>query len=90
MKNLKTNLEGGIAVLHQAKPPPPKDGIQKPMKPTGYADSGADIIYALRKKGYPVITAVENPDIQKDRDWVFPDTEEGIKEAIEKGARILW
>ncbi|NAS11328.1 ATP-grasp domain-containing protein [Poritiphilus flavus] len=90
MDKLKNTLEGGIAVIHQAKPPPPKDGIQKPMKPTGYADSGADILYALRERGYPVITPEKNPGITKDRDWVFPDTTAGIKQAIENGARIIW
>jgi hypothetical protein len=36
-----------IAILYQAQLPPFKNGIQKPMKPGGYSDSGADIAYEL-------------------------------------------
>lgn len=83
-------IKQGIAILYQAKPPPPKDGIQKPMKPTGYADSGADIAFALKERGYRIITPVETPNEQLDRDWVFPDTIEGIQQALDRGVEILW
>ena len=79
-----------IAILYQAKFPPIKDGIQKPMKPGGYSDSGADIAYELKKNGIPIVTPIKNPDIKNDKDWVFPDTQEGIQDALKKGANIFW
>ncbi|WP_036153187.1 ATP-grasp domain-containing protein [Maribacter forsetii] len=79
-----------IAILYQAKLPPIKNGIQKPMKPGGYSDSGADIAYELKKNGIHIITPIENPDNNIDLDWVFPDTKEGIEHAISKGADTFW
>ncbi|WP_299444213.1 ATP-grasp domain-containing protein [uncultured Aquimarina sp.] len=79
-----------IAVLYQAQLPPIKNGAQKPMKPNGYADSGADIVYELKKNGIDVITPSENPAIENDKDWVFPDTKKGIQNALDKGANIFW
>ena len=79
-----------IAILHQAKLPPIKDGIQKPMKPGGYSDSGADIAYELVKNGIAIITPVDNPTIENDLHWVFPDTENGIQSALNKGANTFW
>lgn len=79
-----------IAILYQAAPPPVKDGIQKPMKLGGYSDSGADIAYALRKKGLPIITPEQKPTVENDFSWVFPDTKVGIQSAIDKGASIFW
>ncbi len=79
-----------VAVLYQAKNPPKKDGIQKPMKPGGYSDSGADIAFELAKNNVEVIKPVKNPNINKDKDWVFPDTKEGIEKALESGANIFW
>ncbi|WP_456440441.1 ATP-grasp domain-containing protein [Psychroserpens sp.] len=78
------------AILYQAKLPPIKDGVQKPMKPGGYSDSGADIAYELKKNGIRIVTPVNNPDIKTDLDWVFPDTKKGIKNALDKGANTLW
>ena len=78
------------AILYQAKLPPIKDGIQKPMKPGGYSDSGADIAYELKKNGIAIVTPVSNPDIKNDLDWVFPDTKKGIQNALDKGANTLW
>ncbi len=60
------------------------------MKHGGYSDSGADIAYELAKNGMEVITPVENPSIENDFDWVFPDTEEGIQNALVEGATVLW
>ena len=66
--------------------PPVADGIKKPMKKGGYSDSGADIVYCLKDNGEDVILPCENPNIYNDYDWVFPDTKEGIEQAIKKGA----
>ena len=60
------------------------------MKPSGYSDSGADIAYELKKNGLEIITPIANPNINNDKDWVFPDTKKGIQEALKKGANILW
>lgn len=79
-------MKSKVAVLYQAAPPPVKDGIRKPMKEGGYADSGADIAYALGD----VITPVANPSLDNDLDWVFPDDKTGIEQALAKGADTLW
>lgn len=79
-----------IAILYQDKLPPIKNGIQKPMKPGGYSDSGADIACELVMNRISIVTPVDNPKIEKDLDWVFPDTKEGIQNALNKGARIFW
>ena len=79
-----------IAILYQAQLPPVKDGIQKPMKPGGYSDSGADIAFELLQSKVDVVTPIENPDQDNDKDWVFPDTKDGIEMAIEKGATVFW
>ena len=95
-RNIATNFISmlkstkNVAFLYQVQTPPPKDGIVKPMKPGGYSDSGADIGYALKKHGINVITPVENPAVEKNLDWVFPDTNEGIQKAISQGANTLW
>ncbi|WP_314445020.1 hypothetical protein [Massilia timonae] len=67
-----------VALLYQAMPPPVIDGIRKDPKPGGYADSGADIVHALRMAGVKVATPQASPDPARDLDWVFPDTPEGI------------
>lgn len=79
-----------VAILYQAKIPPVIDGIIKPMKKGGYSDSGADIAFALQQNNVEVITPVSEPKINIDLDWVFPDTEVGIKDAIHKGANLFW
>jgi len=79
-----------IAVLFQSQPPPEKNGIKKPMKVGGYSDSGADIGYCLKRNGIELITPIQKPNPLNDIDWVFPDTVNGIREAISKGARVLW
>ncbi|WP_307810550.1 ATP-grasp domain-containing protein [Gelidibacter salicanalis] len=78
------------AILYQEKLPPIKGGIQKPMKPGGYSDSGADIAYELKKNDIGIVTPVTNPDIENDLHWVFPDTKKGIQSAIKKGANTFW
>ncbi|RKH13217.1 ATP-grasp domain-containing protein [Corallococcus sp. CA047B] len=79
-----------VAVLFQALPPPVIDGVRKPAKAGGYADSGADIAYALREAGVPVVTPVANPDPAVQEDWVFGDDAAGIAAARDAGARVLW
>ncbi len=79
-----------VAILYQSKLPPEIDGVVKPMKKGGYSDSGADIAIALLKNGIQLITPVHTPKIKNDYDWVFPDSEEGIKNAVNKGANLFW
>ncbi len=79
-----------IAILYQAQVPPAKDGIQKPMKPGGYSDSGADIAFELLENNVDVIMPVKKPNQNNDMDWVFPDTKIGIETALQKGAKIFW
>ncbi|KAK2598537.1 hypothetical protein N8I77_011944 [Diaporthe amygdali] len=80
-----------VAVLYQALEPPIIDGIKKPKKPNGYRDSGADIAYNLgQKKSVDVIKPTADPNPTHDSDWTFPDTEDGILEAIQRGATHLW
>jgi hypothetical protein len=57
----------------------------------GYQDSGADIAYVLRSDpDIEVLTPTSNPDPREATGWCFPDTEEGILFALEKGATHLW
>lgn len=79
-----------VAILYQTKMPPERNGIIKPMKPGGYSDSGADIAYSLQKQHISIVTPVPDPKVGNDLDWVFPDTTEGIRSAIDKGAAIIW
>ncbi len=79
-----------IAVLYQAISEREITDIKKPMKKGGYSDSGADIAFTLIKNGYKVITPVDNPDEYKDYDFVFPDTENGIMDAINRGANTFF
>lgn len=79
-----------VAILYQAKVPLAVNGIIKPMKVGGYSDSGADIAFALKQRGVEMIAPKNTPNENNDFDWVFPDTEEGIKAAINKGANLFW
>ena len=82
---------GKVAVLYQAVSAPIVKGVTKPLKPGGYRDSGADIIYTLRQhKIASIITPVDIPDPKSDQDWCFIDDEKGILAALSKGANILW
>ena len=60
------------------------------MKSGGYSDSGADIAYELFENNFDIITPIQNPNKNNDKDWVFPDTKNGIELALQKGAKILW
>lgn len=84
---MDTNIR--LAILYQAQLPPKKEGVQKPMKPGGYSDSGADIAFELNNL-VSVITPVSHPSVNNDYDWVFPDTEAGIAKAIKSGANTFW
>lgn len=66
------------AVIHQAAPPPPVEGISKPMKRGGYRDSGADIAFNLQQLGCQVVTPMRDPDPGLDVGWTFEDTLGGI------------
>lgn len=79
-----------IAIIYQAKEPPPINGIRKPMKPGGYSDSSADIACCLKQNNIDVVTPVLNPDVYNDKEWCFPDTDYGIKTALSLGADTLW
>jgi len=79
-----------VAVLYQGLAAPLIDGVLKPMKPGGYADSGADLAFSLKSMGLPIVTPTPFPEERVDKDWVFPDTHEGIREALALGAQILW
>jgi hypothetical protein len=58
---------------------------------TGYQDSGADIGFNLSQcEDVEVVTPSASPNAANDGDWCFPDTEEGILDAISKGATYLW
>lgn len=86
----KHDLPANLAVLYQALPPPSLNGLRKPPKPGGYADSGADIAFVLRREGVGVVTPSDRPDERAELDWVFPDTAEGIAWAVDAGATVLW
>ncbi len=79
-----------VVILYQSKPPPEIDGVIKPMKEGGYSDSGADIAMAIQQNNIQLITPVDFPKIKNDFDWIFPDSEDGIKRAIKKGANLFW
>ncbi|KAJ5716920.1 glutathione synthetase ATP-binding domain-like protein [Penicillium malachiteum] len=79
-----------VAVLYQALPPPMYGGVSKPPKPGGYRDSGSDVAYCLQSAGTTVLTPVESPDPANQDHWCFPDTEEGIMTALQRGATHLW
>ncbi|CAF9930227.1 MAG: hypothetical protein ALECFALPRED_004555 [Alectoria fallacina] len=80
-----------LAVLFQAIDPPVINGVRKPRKPGGYQDSGADLAFVLQSQtSVDVITPTVHPDPGKDGDWCFPDNEDGILDALRKGATHLW
>lgn len=90
MANPRNSPPVNLAVLYQALAPPSLDGLRKPPKPGGYADSGADIAFVLRREGVGVVTPSDHPDDRIELDWVFPDTAEGIAQAVGSGANVLW
>ncbi|KAJ0417967.1 glutathione synthetase ATP-binding domain-like protein [Aspergillus carlsbadensis] len=79
-----------VAVLYQAIDPPIINGVQKPRKPGGYQDSGADIAYTLQQKGISVLKSDPSAPVSSHEGWSFPDTEEGIYDAVQRGATHFW
>ncbi|KAJ9107424.1 hypothetical protein QFC21_000875 [Naganishia friedmannii] len=91
-----------VAVFYQATTPPSFGGVAKPAKPGGYRDSCADIAFALSSlKHSPdnatrveVVLPSEDqevlPSATDDAAWSFPDTADGIRAAIARGADTLW
>lgn len=90
MRRPVLSIHQPIAILYQALPPPVINGLRKEAKPGGYSDSGADIGFCLHTRGLKVVTPVEPPAPARQMDWVFPDTDEGIRAALKRGARLLW
>jgi D-alanine-D-alanine ligase len=78
-----------VAALFQRAPLPPSRW-PRPQKPTGYADSSADIVCALRAAGVPVVTPVAEPSPTRDEDWCFGDDAEGVQAAVARGADVLF
>ncbi|KAL9099743.1 MAG: hypothetical protein Q9163_004797 [Psora crenata] len=57
----------------------------------GYQDSGADIAFVLQNQtNVDVVTPKKRPDPREDTGWCFPDSEDGILDAIRCGATHLW
>ncbi|KAL2822411.1 glutathione synthetase ATP-binding domain-like protein [Aspergillus granulosus] len=79
-----------VAVLFQAIEPPVINGVQKPRKPGGYQDSGADIAYTLQQQGIRVIKPDPAAPVSQHEGWSFPDTDDGIYAAVQKGATHFW
>ena len=77
-----------VVVLYQAQAVPRVDGILKPKKPGGYADSGADIAYALQQSGQVVITLVDSPQVARDLDWLSLNTSRAG--TTEKEGMVHW
>lgn len=46
--------------------------------------------YALQRGGRTVITPGSTPDPADDKSWTFPDTVQGIREAVKLGANVLY
>ena len=90
LRYLKIEDEKRVALVYQQVPPPDFDGARKDPKPGGYSDSGADIAYCLRQAGIDVVTPSADPDPKTNLDWVFPDTEAGIQDAVDRGATVIW
>jgi len=79
-----------IAILYQKNPVPVIDGVIKPMKDGGYADSGADIAFSLKMNNLETIFHVKSPNMFIDLNWVFPDTKEGIQQLIDFRENMFW
>ncbi|MBV6306911.1 ATP-grasp domain-containing protein [Candidimonas humi] len=81
---------GPVAVLYESIEAPAVGNVHRSVKRGGYADSGADIAFALRAAGVEVRTPAPEPAAGVDTDWVYPDSIEGIQAALDDGARVLW
>ena len=87
---MSSSLPAVVAVLYQAIDPPEINGVKKPRKPGGYKDSGSDIAYILQQRNIQVITPSATPSPTTQEGWCFPDTEDGILSAVQRGATHLW
>lgn len=88
--NSKPLRASRIAVLYQRIATPSLDGSIKPSNPFGYRDSSADIAFSLARSGFDVVTPVRDPKPDVDSGWTFPDSIDGIREAVSAGAEIVW
>ncbi|KAI5917500.1 hypothetical protein F4810DRAFT_44109 [Camillea tinctor] len=89
--NSTLQLIAYAAILYQALQPPVINGTKKPRKPGGYQDSGAEIAFNLCKiKSITALTPFQEPNPAELNGWTFPDTEEGILHALNKGATHIW
>ena len=93
-----------VAVIHQSTAPPDVEGVRKPLKPGGYADSSADIAAALSRcststtlptspSPFPpvtVVTPVPHPSVDQESDWTWGDDEQSLARALSAGANVLW
>ena len=74
----------GVALLRQASRSLFELGcapFPRPPKPGGYADSSADIANLLSGMGRTVLLPQGGPP-GEDSDWSFPDSEQGVAEAL--------
>ncbi|CAD0047900.1 unnamed protein product [Aureobasidium pullulans] len=77
-----------VALLYQAIESPVINGVRKPMKP---GDGCADIAFNLSSQaGIEIITPIDSPSPRLHVGWSFPDSEEGILNALNKGATHLF
>ncbi|KAI5208246.1 glutathione synthetase ATP-binding domain-like protein [Aureobasidium subglaciale] len=91
VKNSRGLHSARVALLYQAIESPIINGVRKPMKPGGYQDGCADIAYNLSKQpDIDIITPIDSPDPRVHIGWSFPDSEEGIMSALQKGATHLF
>lgn len=77
---------GPIAVLYPAE----QETQSILRQPPEARETTADIAYALKECRVPIITPVAEPDPHDAYQWSFPDTNDGINQALSQGARILW
>ncbi|KAH0165927.1 glutathione synthetase ATP-binding domain-like protein, partial [Aureobasidium melanogenum] len=91
LRNVRSIHTARVALLYQAIESPAINGVRKPAKPGGYQDGGADIAFNLgTQPGINIITPVDSPNPREHAGWSFPDSEDGILAALEKGATHLF
>lgn len=79
-----------VGILCQSLQSPVRRNVRRPEKPSGYADSGADIAYALHRAGVEVMTPTSKPRPDRDSDWVFYDSRESFDALLASKANVLW
>ncbi|KAH0264018.1 glutathione synthetase ATP-binding domain-like protein, partial [Aureobasidium melanogenum] len=91
LKNSRGVHTARVALLYQAIESPAINGVRKPMKPGGYQDGCADIAFNLSgQPGIDIVTPIDSPDPREHVGWSFPDSEDGILAALQKGATHLF